>query len=152
MLLEGDPEELKITASMLESAEDGTPVSFGKIIPADGADADERNRLWGTPEDAEETDVISFRGGAALEYTFDTVKTCPAPVFRRLAEMHPGLGMTVRYAYEDYGNDCGTYRSEPGSGELVFLEPEDPFVFACEVWDVDPDEEMAELEINYAEE
>ena len=150
LLLEGDPALLEEAASRLRDPAGKEALSFAVIIPAE--DTDSREELWGTAGDAEETDMILFRGGTALEYTFDTEKTCPVPVMRRLAVMYPDFRMSVRYAYEDLGNGCGIYESEEGSSELVFREPEDPFVFACDVWGRDPDEELSELGINYAEE
>ena len=41
---------------------------------------------------------------------------------------------------------------EAGSNKLVFEEPEEPFEFACLLWDRDPDEERAERMINEYEE
>ena len=60
--------------------------------------------------------------------------------------------MTIKFASEEYGENCGIYESKEGEKELVFQEPDDPFVFACEIWDIDPDEEMQERMINFAEE
>ena len=148
--LSGDPERLSEIAEQLKGTQEH--ISFEKIIPAEGAGQERRKELWGTPEDAQQTDMVSYRDGTALEYTFDTEKTAPVPVFRRLAEMYPELDMTVSYACEDPGNSCGIYDSPAGSSEIAFREPDDPFVFACDVWDLDPDEEMNELEINFAEE
>ena len=60
--------------------------------------------------------------------------------------------MKIEYASDDYGEDCGIYESKEGSSELTFIEPDDPFVFACLLWDIDPDEEMQERMINFYEE
>ena len=60
--------------------------------------------------------------------------------------------MKAQYAYEEYGENCGIYQSDAGTDELQFIEPDDPIVFACDIWEVDPDEVMGEMSINYYEE
>ena len=144
---EGDTEVLKGITEELKA--DKEAISFEKIIPLEG-DAPENK--WGVVSDCEETDVVLYRKGTALEFSFDTVRKAPVPVYEKLADKYSELHMTVNYAYEEYGDDCGIYESMAGSSELVFSEPDDPFVFACEIWDVDPDEELNERAINFYEE
>lgn len=144
----GETEQLKPIIEKLKT--DDSAISFTNIIPLeDPAQAEE---LWGVVSDAEETDVVLWRNGTILEFTFDTPRKPPVPVYKKLAELYPQLPLKVQYAFEEYGENCGIYQSQPGSDELEFVEPDEPFVFACEVWDVDPDEEMGEMAINYYEE
>lgn len=150
IIFTGDPELLRaLRDEMQEKSEDGI-ISLSAVIPLeDGQDPEE---VWGTSDEAEETDAILYRNDTILEFSMDTVMTPPVPVFEKLAEMNPDLDMTVNYAFEDYGERCGIYKKEEGSTELTEEEPDDPFEFACEVWDVDPEEEMQERYINEMEE
>ena len=147
VLFIGEPGELERIPREIE--ENGETISFERILPLSGAEPEE---VWGVSGDAEETDRILYRNGTYLEYSFDTEDAAPEPVYRALAERYPGPRMEVRYASEDIGEDCGIWEAGAGSGETVFLEPDDPFLFACEVWDRDPDEEMNERTINFYEE
>ena len=56
--------------------------------------------------------------------------------------------MKVEYASYDYGENCCIYKKAAESSELVFEEPDEPLIFACEVWDLDPDEKKTERMIN----
>ena len=146
----GDPETLVKMAEDIKSGTDSSPISLARILPLTAGTTPEE--IWGVSEEAEETDLISYRNGTILEYSMDTIKKAPLPVYRRLAQLFPDVSMTIHYAYEDYGNNYGILESPAGTAELTEKEPDDPFVFACEVWDVDPDEEISELSINYYEE
>ena len=147
VLFIGEPEVLEQITREIE--ENGETISFGRILPLNGADPEE---VWGVSGEAEETDRILYRNGTHLEYSFDTEDKAPEAVYRALAERYPEPEMTVRYASEDIGEDCGIWEAFERSGEAVFQEPDDPFLFACEVWDRDPDEEMNERAINFCEE
>lgn len=147
VLFVGEPEVLERITREVE--ENGETISFGRILPLNGADPEE---VWGVPGEAEETDRILYRNRTYLEYSFDTEDSAPEAVYRALAERYPEPEMTARYASEDIGEDCGIWEAGEGSGEAVFREPDDPFLFACEVWDRDPDEEMNERAINFYEE
>ena len=144
----GETELLKQV--MNDLADEKEKISFARIIPL--AETDLPEEKWGVADDAEETDAVLYRNGTALEFLFDTIKKAPVPVYHKLAEMYPQLHMKAEYAYEEYGVSCGTYESEAGSSEALFSEPDEPIIFACEVWDVDPDEVLAEESINYYEE
>ena len=144
----GETECLKAIAQQLKS--DKEAISFTNVIPLE--DPSKAEEMWGVVSDAEESDMVLWRNGTILEFTFDTPGKPPVPVYRKLASLYPQLPLKIEYAFEEYGENCGIYLSPEGSGELEFAEPDDPFVFACEVWDVDPDEEMGEMDINYYEE
>ena len=147
VLFVGEPEVLERITREVE--ENGEAISFERILPLNGADPEE---VWGVSGEAEETDRILYRNRTYLEYSFDTEDRAPEAVYRALAERYPEPEMTVRYASEDIGEECGIWEAGEGSGEAVFQEPDDPFLFACEVWDRDPDEEMNERAVNFYEE
>ena len=146
LIFTGAPERLNTLTKELEDEHE--QIDFHRILPLAGSMESD----WGISAEPEETDRILYRNGTILEYSFDTLGGIPLPVFRRLAEQYPDVHMTAKYASEDYGEDCGIYESPEGSSEAVYREPEDPLVFACEIWDVDPEEEMQERMINFYEE
>ncbi len=146
--LDGDPEILPEIVEKMKS--DTEAISFQNIIPAEPDQIKEE--LWGVEEDAEETDEVIWRNGTILEFSFATIMKAPLPIYEKIAHMYPQLHMKVEYAFEDYGENCGIYESAAGSSELHFIEPEDPLVFACDVWGVDPEEQLNELAINFYEE
>ncbi|MBR4462168.1 MAG: hypothetical protein IKS51_06290 [Erysipelotrichaceae bacterium] len=142
-----DPKRIREITEELGTEQD--PIRFERILPLEGEDPFKK---WGTSQDCEETDLIVYRNGTWAEYSFDVLKTVPLPVYRKLTEKYPDAEVRIDYASEDYGNDCGRYESPAGSDELETKEIDDPFVFACDVWEVDPEEQMAEEMINYYEE
>ena len=146
LIFTGTPERLTELTKELE--DDHEQIDFNRILPVNGS----MESTWGISAEPEETDRILYRNGTILEYSFDTPGGIPLPVFRRLAEQYPDVHMTVKYASEDYGEDCGIYESPQDSNALNHQEPEDPLVFACEIWDVDPEEEMQERMVNFYEE
>jgi hypothetical protein len=148
LIFKGTEEVMRPFAEELKYGDE--PLNFNKFIPV--ADDSEKEEKWGIAKDFEEFDWVLWRNGTILEYTFDTVNAIPLPVYRKLAELYPDKDMEVRYADEDLGENCGIYESPAGSSELTAKEPDDPFLFACEIWDKDPDEEMQERMINFYEE
>ncbi len=146
--IEADPERIGEIVRMLEG--DGSPIDFGRIIPLQNED--EMSEKWGIDSGPEEIDLIVYRNGTVVEYSFDTEKKIPLKIYEQTARMFPDVRIVISYAFEDYGYDCGIYESEKGSSGLVYKEPDDPFVFACDVWEVDPDEARNEEMINFYEE
>ena len=138
-----DPERIKQITEEL-----GETFDFTRIIPLNkNEDPFEK---WGSGSGPEEQDLIVYQNGTKAEYTFDTLKSAPLRIYEKLAERYPDVQLKISYASEDYGNDCGSY--EAIEGKLQALELEDPFVFACDVWEVDPEEQAIEEMINYYEE
>ena len=148
LTFEGDPARIKEITEELGSEED--PIRFNRIVLL--SENDDPVEKGGTEDDAQETDRIVYRDGTKAEYSFDTLKTIPMPIYRKLSETYKNVKMRIDYASEDYGNDCGRYESPEGSGELFLKEIDDPFVFACDVWEIDPEEQRYEEMINYYEE
>jgi len=72
--------------------------------------------VWGTKWNAYDQ-VISLDAG---ELSFDTAWSCPMPVLAELSKRHPDDLITVRYADEDLGSNCGTVRLK--AGETVSFE------------------------------
>lgn len=150
LIFTGTPETLTALVAKLETT-DKDPINFNKIIPLNDDHSDMEEK-WGISADPEELDWVLYHNQTILEYSFDTEGAIPLPIFKKLAETYPEYAMKVNYASDDYGEDCGIYESPEGSSELEAKEPDDPFVFGCEIWDRDPDEEMQERMINAYEE
>lgn len=150
LTFEGDKETLTKIDEQLKS--DKEVICFDHIISIDDKTPEAMAEKWGISEEPEEFDMILWRNDTRLEYSFDTKDKPPVKIYEKLAEMFPDYRMFVYYASEHYGEDCGIYESEKGSSELTFREPDDPFVFSCDVWEVDPDEAANEEMINYIEE
>ena len=72
--------------------------------------------IWGTKWNAYDQ-VIDLEAG---ELSFDTAWSCPLPVLMELSKRHPHDEITVRYADEDLGSNCGTVRLQ--AGEAVSSE------------------------------
>lgn len=66
---------------------------------------------------------------------FQTAWSTPEPVLIELSKQHPEVTITIKYADEDIGGNCGRFVLLNGK-ELEF-EPGD-VIFACEVWGYDP--------------
>ena len=69
-----------------------------------------------------------------------TAWSTPEPIFKKLAEQYPDLLIEIEYADEDLGNNCGSYSY--ADGEWVYKNGD--LEFACQMWDVDPEEYMEE--------
>lgn len=65
---------------------------------------------WGTKWNAYDQ-VIDLDAG---ELSFDTAWSCPMPVLKELSKRHPDEEITVRYADEDLGSNCGTMTLKAG--------------------------------------
>ncbi|MGE8152474.1 hypothetical protein ACQKP5_14630 [Pseudomonas vancouverensis] len=72
--------------------------------------------VWGTKWNAYDQ-VIDLDAG---ELSFDTAWSCPMPLLVELSKRHPDAEITVRYADEDLGSNCGTVRLK--AGETVSSE------------------------------
>ncbi|MBP3996706.1 hypothetical protein [Pseudomonas koreensis] len=66
--------------------------------------------VWGTKWNAYDQ-VIDLDSG---EISFDTAWSCPMPVLKELSKRHPNDEITVRYADEDIGSNCGTVKLKAG--------------------------------------
>ena len=147
LIFTGTPEAMKALVEDLKYGDE--PLNFNKFIPV--ADEAEKEEKWGIAKDFEEFDWVLWNKETVLEFTFDTINAIPLPVYRKLAELYPEQEMCVKYADEDLGENCGIYESLAGSSELIAKEVDDPFEFACEIWDRDPEEEMQERMIIFNE-
>lgn len=65
---------------------------------------------WGTKWNAYDQ-VVDLEGG---ELSFDTAWSCPLPVLKALSSLHLDSGISVRYADEDIGSNCGTLKLRAG--------------------------------------
>lgn len=90
---------------------------------------------WGTKWN---TDSVRKVSPQAVE--FDTAWSTPEPLIEALSKKYHTT-VSVCYADEDLGNNCGEY--EYKDGEKVLDEVGD-YDFACEVWGFDPEEMKGE--------
>lgn len=72
--------------------------------------------VWGAKWNAYDK-IIDLEAG---ELSFDTAWSCPLPVLIELSKRHPDEEITIRYADEDLGSNCGTVKLKAGA--LVSLE------------------------------
>lgn len=93
---------------------------------------------WGTKWNACDT-VVDFN---VIE--FETAWSTPLPVFVELSKRLKDKVITVHYADEDIGSNCGTL--EILNGEVSEFEPENPREFACNLWGYDYAEYCKECE------
>lgn len=96
---------------------------------------------WGTKWNSSN----SFESTSYLN--FQTAWDSPTPIIKKMSEMFPNVTMTLTYADEDLGNNCGklVYKN----GEVIsshFPKGNEAYLFACEVWDYDPEAEEILLE------
>lgn len=84
---------------------------------------------WGTKWNGGDTvvdsDIIEFQ----------TAWSTPVPVFIELSKCMKDVAITVDYADEDIGSNCGTL--EILNGEVTESKPENPRQFACDLWGYD---------------
>lgn len=152
IIFKGTPEQLCPMVTELGDGEGQRALLFERIIPLGKNTPEARKNAWDISKEPEEMDYILYRNQTILEYTFDTEESAPMPIFHALAERYPELKLSVLYASDDYGENCGWLESEEGSTQLKEQEPADRFEFACDLWGVDPEEELQERMINAYEE
>lgn len=83
---------------------------------------------WGTKWNACDT-VVDFN---VIE--FETAWSTPVPVFIELSKRLKDKAITVHYADEDIGSNCGTLEILNGEVTEFEPEPENPRQFACNLW------------------
>ena len=93
---------------------------------------------WGTKWNACATVVDSD----AIE--FQTAWSTSIPVFVELSKRLKDITITVDYADEDIGSNCGTL--EILNGAVSRFEPDNPEKFACDIWGYDYAEYCKECE------
>lgn len=87
------------------------------------------NANWGTKWNASN----ASRHDDAIE--FQTAWSTPVPVFEALSKQHPEVTISISFADEDIGSNCGRYVLL--NGQEIDEEYGD-IVFACEIWGYDP--------------
>lgn len=81
------------------------------------------------------------------EVQFDTAWSTPFPVMQKLSLMFPEATITVEYADEDLGSNCGRYVLENGETIEKYLpDGDEALMFACEIKGCDYDQIVAERE------
>lgn len=85
---------------------------------------------WGTKWNAGESYLDDTNN-----LVFETAWTMPLPIFLKLSEMFPDVTITVEYADEDIGSNCG--RVTILNSEII-EDIEYDGIKACEIWKLDP--------------
>lgn len=164
ILIVDKPEALRF---MLDKDEDGkTRFNFNKIIPMPEELEDNnwqypdtrtseqikelekkygasdwyhwRLRNWGTKWNASQTEVID---DTCVE--FDTAWSSPEPIPQMLSLKFPNTAVSVKYADEDLGYNCGFYTYLNGNlVESIQPEDDEALEYACNVWGFDYLEEL----------
>ena len=95
---------------------------------------------WGTKWNAAEA------SWSAKEVTFQTAWSSPMPVLRKLSKMFPTLTISVSYADEDLGANCGRYDLKGGKivDKYSPADETEALKHACDVWGYDYDEILEE--------
>lgn len=136
----------KIIESLKENDD---PISFNKIIPLNN---NSMKDTWGIEEDALEKDFTFIYKKEGLLYQFDTLDNVPIKIYNQLTQMFKEAKIEIEYASDNYGVVCGKLVSEAGLNLLEGIEIDNPLEFACEIWNVDYEEELNEEAINFYEE
>lgn len=76
-------------------------------------DMDFARKEWGTKWNACES-VVDAQSGTAQ---FDTAWACPKPIFVALSKQFPEEVITITYADEDIGSNCGVFKLK--NGEVI---------------------------------
>lgn len=80
-------------------------------------------------------------------FSFQTAWSAPLPVIQRLSELFPELELTLKYADEDIGSNCGKVVFKGGERTCTWTPKKKAAIrFACEIWDEDPKEYLTEEE------
>lgn len=90
---------------------------------------------WGTKWDCYEVKATCAEKAVYLE--FQTAWSTPYPIYQALAEKYKDLTISVEYADEDLGSNCGRLVFRNGKNEV---EQEGDYPFACYVWGYPADE------------
>ena len=98
-----------------------------------------RCKNWGTKWDAYEIEAVNC-GKKDIHIEFQTAWSTPQEVIKTLSEQYPNLKITVDFADEDLGSNCGSY----GFCDGCQWENVGDYKFACGVWGYDPTEEECE--------
>lgn len=101
---------------------------------------------WGTKWDAYDFSMIS-KGEQRVEFVFQTAWNTPLEAMIAMSKKFPTLEIRVEYADEDLGYNCGFYTLQGGAIEEDW-ECEGDFEFACAIWELDAEEELAWREEN----
>ena len=105
---------------------------------------DWRIKNWGTKWNAMhvETTEEDIDGVPTLCYQFDTAWCPPDGIIAYLEKDICSLDieLTWEYADEDIGSNCGVFYRYEDAEEISYESKDGDYDFACEMWDMDPDE------------
>jgi hypothetical protein len=66
---------------------------------------------------------------------FETAWSIPLPIFLKISEMFPDVTITIEYADEDIGSNCGSVTIK---NSIIIEDIEYDGIKACEIWEYDP--------------
>lgn len=96
---------------------------------------------WGTKWNCYQ--VQEIEGG----FSFWTAWATPCQVLCALSEQFPDVTITVQFADEDLGNNCGRY--ELNAGDMHdFTQFDGDYEFVCEVWGYEYTDVISSIEFN----
>lgn len=109
---------------------------------------------WGTKWDVCDAYCDGIRKDKAskeyiLEYEFETAWSMPENFFIKFSQMFPTVEITVEFADEDIGSNCGTAIFV--NGDISFELPDNPVDFALDLNGYDKKEWYAEMKENEEE-
>lgn len=105
-------------------------------------------RNWGTKWNACDPYVEHKEKGKAIA-EFDTAWSAPVPIMCIIAKKYPDVKITLNYADEDIGYNCGNmefYQNEVITRE--FQSFDEAYKFACDIWGYEDEEEEEEKDVN----
>lgn len=94
---------------------------------------------WGTKWNAYDTHIEE--DGVI---TFDTAWACPERVFKKLSTMFPKVEITVKFADEDIGSNCGILTCKNGRVSFEDRAGDDAFAYEVKGWSPEEDEDEDE--------
>jgi len=110
-----------------------------RVLYGHGSWYDWRIEHWGTKWNA----MGFVERGNEYEWEFETAWTIPKIIYRTLSRIFPQVKITVNYADEDFGFNCGTITYLKQTATVEYLEPgsNEAVKFAEELWGENAEDE-----------
>ena len=89
------------------------------------------NKYWDTKWNACDGYVINNK--TSMTFVFSTAWSTPIPIFKKLVKL--GFDIEIRYADEDYGENCGKLEYEQEDGRWKEYKYKYPNIFAKDLWE-----------------
>lgn len=96
-------------------------------------------KYWGTKWNTREP-VVKYKGDGKAEVYFETAWSHPLPVMVFLAMYYPDVKITIKYADEDLGYNCGMEIFHHKKMKVYEFENAEALKFACDIWGYSPED------------